>query len=94
MNQRESDWEWGIPSTRLETTKTQMKGEFRDEKERKANKGKAGKTGSSMKTHRVEIFRASVSVFPGGRGSAVWREPATQKTERHVKHRRSQMSRR
>lgn len=94
LNQRESDWEWGIPGTRLQTAKTQMKGEFRDEKERKANKGKAGKTGRSMKTHRVEMFRASVCVFPGGRGSAVRREPAPHRTERHVQHGRSQMSRR
>lgn len=39
-----------------------------------------------MKTHGVEIFMASVSVFPGGRGSAVWRELATRRTETHVKH--------
>lgn len=57
MNQRESDWECGIPGTRLETTKTQMKGEFRDETERKANKGKAGKTGRSMKTTQGGNFQ-------------------------------------
>lgn len=60
MKQRESDWEWGIPGTRLETTKTQMKGEFRDEKERKANKGKAGKTGRSMKNTQGWKFSGQV----------------------------------
>lgn len=47
-----------------------------------------------MKTHRVEIFRASMSVFPGGRGCAVLREQATQRTKRHVKLGGSQMSER